>query len=166
VLDVADGEAVLEQRNRQPDGRRTRKETTEKMGKLLGLQPGGKLHKLQAALVIPDNYGLALDPSPEIIPFHKVWVRLRELRKKNGGKSVRVLRNGMLVRLKNTKPNGSRDGIWRVCTVQATLKIDFVSPDQVGRPKKGTTVWREVSLSSLGLENIEILPPSFSGFPS
>ena len=125
----------------------------------------GKLEKVQGALVIPRNYGIALDPTPEIIPFHKVWVRLRELHEKNGGKPVRVLRNGMLVRLKNTRPNGERDGVWRIYTVQATLKIDFVKPDVVGRPKKGANVWREVSLDSLGTENIEIPQRSLCGVP-
>lgn len=170
VLDVKDGIATITQRNRKADGSRPRKPPTKvKASKLLGLYPSGKdgregkLSKLQAALVIPRNYGIALDPEPTIIPFHKVWVRLRELREKNGGRSVRVLRNGMLVRLKNTHPNRERDGVWRIYTVQATLKIDFVGPDVVGRPKKGSTVWREVSIASLGAENIEILRPGLCG---
>ncbi len=166
VIGVKDGIAQLRQRLRQPDGTRPRKpDAYEKTAKVIGLRPG-KLADLKAALVISDNYGLALDPVPEIIPFHKVWNRLRELREKNGGKPVRVLRNGMLVRLKNTQPAGLRDGIWRIYTVQGTLKIDFVAPDQYGRPKKGPTVWREVSLASLGAGNIEVLARTLVGHPT
>lgn len=165
VVRVEEGVADLRQRLRQPDGTRSTKAKQEKANKLVGLRPG-KLQRLKAALVIADNFGLALDPEPTIIPFHKVWTRLGELRAKNGGRPIRVLRNGMLVRLKNTKQGGKRDGLWRVYTVQASLKVDFVSADQVGRPTKGSTVWREVSIKELGAANIEILPGNFSGWSS
>lgn len=80
VVSIQDGEALFRQRIRQPDGTRTKKEAREKVSKLLGLFPGGGIGKLQrnkAALLIHDNYGLAiLDHAPDeqeslvIIPFH------------------------------------------------------------------------------------------------
>lgn len=137
--------------------------------KLIGLEPSdpstAKLLPLKAVKKIGSNFGLALDPEPEIIRAHKIWPQLRELQKKNGGRKVRVLRNGMLVRLKNTKPNGSRNGIWRIISLKATLKLDLVKPDQAGSPSKGPTVWREVSIASLGKDNIVILPRGYGGCP-
>ncbi len=56
------GKVKLRQRIRQPDGSRPWKSREERASKLVGLQPG-KLHDLKAALVIADNYGLALDPA-------------------------------------------------------------------------------------------------------
>lgn len=162
VVEIENGIVSLHQRTRQLDGSRPLKKAREKSTRLIGLAPG-KLSTLKAALVVKDNYGMALEPTPTIIPFHKVWNRLRELRKENLGKPIRVLRAGMLVRLKNTRPSGCRDGVWRIYTVQATLKIDLVKPDILGRPKKGADVWREVSIRSLGVENIEIVPPSLCG---
>ena len=86
LLHVQDGEATVTQRIRQADGTRPRKVKKENVGKLLGLAPHGQSAKLTAnksVLIIGENFGVALDPEPEIIPFHKVWHRLAELRKKN-----------------------------------------------------------------------------------
>lgn len=152
VVAVENGEALLRQRIRQPDGKRVTKETREKTGKLLGLQPGGGIGKLQrnkAALVIPDNYGLALDPEPVVIPFHKVPVRLRELREKNGGKWPRVLRNGQIILVKN----GSRAGTWRILSVKNTvaygIALDLASTDSLKLGKGNAPI---VKLLQDGLE--------------
>ena len=97
------------------EGRRIRDAKTrkERAGKLLGPNPTngiGKLAAIKGAMIIGENYGLALDPAPTIIPFHNVPARLAELRKANGGKSIRVLRNGMLVRVENWE---GKNGIWQ-----------------------------------------------------
>jgi hypothetical protein len=113
VVGVKDGEALLRQRIRQADGSRPVKETAEKTAKLMGLN-GGKLQKLKGALVIPDNYGVALDPQPTVIPFHKVWPRLQELKKANGGKMPRILRNGQLIEV----ADGTYKGIWKIFSVK------------------------------------------------
>jgi CRISPR-associated endonuclease Csn1 len=113
VVAVKQDEAAIQQRIRQQDGTRKKKQTEEKVGKLLGLEPTrgmGKLKAIKAALVIPENFGVALDPQPTIIPFHNVWQRLRELRTANGGKRPRVLRNGELIHV----PRGTHKGEWRV----------------------------------------------------
>jgi len=170
VVSVKDGEATLRQRIRQPDGSRPKKpDVTEKATKLLGLKPTngkGKLAANKGVLVIPDNYGLAIldyatDDSErfQIIPWHKVWIRINKglegrppLKMQNGGKPPESCAMECLVRLKNTKPNRKRDGIWRIYTAQASMKLDLVSVDAVERQKKGDDVWREVSLTSLGPE--------------
>lgn len=150
VVSIKDGEATLRQRIRQPDGTRTKKEAKEKVSKLLGLFPGGGIGKLQrnkAALVIPDNYGLAiLDHAPDdqeklvIIPFHKVPVRLRELRDKNGGRWPRVLRNGQQIHVSA----GSRMGTWRILSVKNTvaygLALDLAQLDSLKLSKGNAPV--------------------------
>jgi hypothetical protein len=125
---------ILRQRIRQPDGTRSDKTTEEKSSKLLGLNPTngtGKLAKNKGALVIPDNFGVALDPQPTVIPFHKVWTRLGELKKANGNKMPRMLRNGQLIRV----PRGSRAGIWKVMSIKDTeaygIALNLALPDRV-----------------------------------
>lgn len=162
VVSIKDGEALLRQRMRQPDGTRPVKETKEKIGKLLGLFPDGGIGKLQqnkAALVIPDNYGLALDPEPQIIPFHKVPVRLRELREKNGGNWPRVLRNGMLIRV----PAGRYAGTWRVFSTKAALTLDLGATDKVALGSKGDGQKREVRVETLIRDGLEIVNFSLTG---
>ncbi len=165
VVRIQEGEAHLRQRMRQPDGTRSLKEKKEKTGKLVGLIPG-KLHRLKAALVIADNFGLALDPEPQIIPFHKVWNRLRDLREKNGGKPVRVLRNGMLIHL----PRGDFTGTWRVCSIKKDrskgLVLDFAVPDQVGiryTGKEQLSQRRDVRLRSMMRDGLRIVEQGLAG---
>jgi hypothetical protein len=68
----------------------------------------------------------------------------------------------MLIRLTG---QGSRDGIWSIYTVQASLKIDLVRPGTYGRPKKGAMVWREVSVSGLKNKGLDILHHRYTGYP-
>ncbi len=84
VLSVTDGEATIQQSMRGPDGKRVSKSAKERTSKLLGLptQGASKLQELKGVLVIPDNFGVALEPQPTIIPFHKVWPRLNELKQR------------------------------------------------------------------------------------
>ncbi len=156
-----EGRLLLRQRIRQPDGTRPRKERRERPDKLVGLRPG-KLQKLRAALVIGDNYGLALDPAPEIIPFHKVWVRLRELRAKNGGRPVRVLRNGMLIEM----PRGKFAGIWRIFSLKnnaSGIALDIGRPDIVRLRNKTEGHKINVLLASLLRDGLVLLAPPLSG---
>jgi hypothetical protein len=165
VLKVENGEAHLRQRMRQPDGSRVTKDATEKIVKLLGLQPNGgtgKLERNMAALVIPDNYGLALDPEPVIIPFHKVWPRIDELRKRCGGKNPRVLRNGMLIAL----PKGKFAGIWRIFSVKnnATgIALDIGRPDVVRLRNKVEGHKINVRLATLLRDGMHRKRPTLTG---
>jgi hypothetical protein len=82
-------------------------------------------------LVISENFGVALDPTPVIIPFHKVYSRLQEIKRANGGKFPRVLRNGQLIQVLS----GTRAGIWRVMSTKDTeaygLALDLALPHSI-----------------------------------
>ncbi len=159
VVKVADGEATIRQRIRQPDGTLPPpKETTEKVTKLLGLLPG-KLQENKGVLVIPDNFGVALDPEPTIIPFHKVWDRLKKLKLANGGRIPRVLRNGQIIQV----PKGRYQGTWRVFSSKATMTLDLGAPDKVRLESKGEGQKREVQLRTLIKDGMTILRTSFTG---
>lgn len=151
VVAAHDGEVTIQQRIRQPDGSRPWKRTEEKITKLLGLEPSGESGKLRSnkgVLVIPDNYGVALDPQPTVIPFHKVWPRLQELKKKNNGKAPRVLRNGQLINV----PEGKFKGIWRVFSAKnnaSGMAIDMGQPDVVRLQNKTEGHKINVLLASL-----------------
>lgn len=149
------------------DGRRLIQTKTrkERAGKLLGVNPKGgegKLKSIKGAMIIGENYGLALDPEPTVIPFHDVQQRLEAIREANGGRPVRVLRSGMLISLFG---QGVRNGVWRITTVQASKKVDLVRAHIVGQPKKAVTAWREVSVAGLIKKGIEILPRRYTGYP-
>ena len=138
----------------------------EREFKLLGQAPrtgSGKLKRIRGALIIGCNYGLALDPTPEVIPFHDVHRRLQMMRERNGGKPVRVLRTGMLIRLSN---QGNRSGVWRINSAKASLKLDLARPAVVGQPSKGPAAWREVSIAGLLNKGLEVLPRRYTGYPA
>lgn len=162
-----DARVTLRQRtSRVENGRRILdlKSREERSGKLLGNDPKngtGKLKSVRGAMIIGENYGLALDPEPIVIPFHDVQQRLVEIRASNGGKPVRILRNGMLIKLTN---QGSRDGVWRINSIKASIKLDLSRPAVVGQPSKGDVAWREVAVIGLCKKGLEILPRRYSGY--
>jgi hypothetical protein len=152
----------LRQRIRQPDGSRPEKLSEEKTGKLLGVNPtngNGKLAKNKGALVIPDNFGVALDPKPTVVPFHKVWIRLLELKAANSGKMPRVLRNGQIIRI----PHGRYQGLWKVFSAKANMKLDLGWPDATKMKSKGPDVRGNVLLSTLLQEGMEICENPLTG---
>ena len=133
-------------------------EAAEISGKLLGLEEG-KLKAIKGVRVTNSNYGMALDPEPTIIPFHKVWPRLQELKVANGGKMPRVLRNGQLIKV----PQGRYEGMWRLFSVKASLTLDMARPDKVKIESSGEGQKREVSIKTLLNDGLEILPASLCG---
>ena len=122
----------------------------------------GKLAKNKGALVIPDNFGVALDPQPTVIPFHKVWTRLQEFKKANSGSMPRVLRNGQIIRV----PKGRYQGIWKVFSAKANMKLDLGWSDAVKMKSRGPDVRGNVLLSTLLKEGVEILETPYTGFSS
>jgi hypothetical protein len=141
------------------DGNRkiTKKETTEKVGKLVGLKPG-KLRKNQSVLVIAENYGIALTPQPQIIPFHKVQQRINEIREMNAGVQPEILRNGMLIKISNWE---GKNGLWRIFSCKAPAYLDLARADVITMQSKGEKYWRQVSVKSLlqkGSIKIESVP--------
>jgi CRISPR-associated endonuclease Csn1 len=167
VVSVQDGEAILRQRVRAADGSRPGKTTQERVTKLLGLRPANGMGKLQAnkgALVIPDNFGVALtNPDPVIVPFHKVWPRLSELKARNGGKVPRILRNGQLIRV----PGGKKfKGVWRVFSAKNNAKgiaLDIGSPDVVRLKNKTEGHKINVRLATLIKDGMEVLKTPLTG---
>ena len=162
VVTVKDGEVVLQQRIRQPDGSRSKKTAEEKPGKLLGLNPAngaGKLAANKGALVIPDNFGVALDPQPVVIPFHKVWVRLQELKNINGGKPPRVLRNGQLIQFASK----GKIEIWKVFSIKNTARgimLDIGQPDEISNSRNNNR------LSSFIKGGVVIPKLTYTGIPA
>lgn len=77
--------------------------------KLVGLRPG-KLKSMKAVKIISDNYGVAIEPTPKVIPFHQVWHALGAVRAENNGKKARVLRNGQIIKVEQ----GQFQGVWKV----------------------------------------------------
>jgi hypothetical protein len=166
VISVTNGEATIQQRIRQPDGSRPQKLKEEKTSKLLGLDPvsgHGKLKANKGALVIPDNFGVALDPKPLVIPFHKVWPQLQEIRKANAGKAPRVLRNGQIIRV----PNGKNfRGVWKVFSAKnnaSGIALDIGSPDVVRLQNKTEGHKINVRLATLVNDGMEICKTPLTG---
>jgi CRISPR-associated endonuclease Csn1 len=165
LVKVENGIGTLRQRIRAADGSRPTKETKENLVKLLGPSPdhaGGKLAAIKGALVIPDNFGVALDPEPQVIPFHKVWNRLRKLKEENGGKMPRVLRNGQLIRI----PRGRYLGLWKVFSAKnaaAGLLLDIGQADIVRLLNRTEGHKINVLLATLLRDGLEIMPTRLVG---
>ena len=103
------------------------KPTWEKPQKLHGYTPKeevGKLSKLKGALVVEENYGVALlEPKTEgkltrndakVIPFARVWQQLGELKALNRGIMPTVLRKGSLIEVEK----GPNKGRWRIFQIK------------------------------------------------
>lgn len=108
------------------------------IGMFLGIAPEGlnsKLKAIKGVLEIEDNFGVALDPVPQVIPFHKVWHRIGAIKKMNGGSMPRIIRKGQIIEVKG----GSHVGVWRVCSVKnnaAGIALDIALPDFLRPAKK------------------------------
>lgn len=142
----------------------------ERAGKLLGPNPkrgAGKLAAIKGAIIIGENYGLALDPAPAVIPFHNVQERLAEIRKTNGGKPIRVLRNGMLIKLEKSPARSRQDysGVWRIASIKnnkGAFLIDMIRPAYI-TPQNGVE-WSGMNktLGPLMECGLTILPPNYA----
>jgi len=178
VLRVEGDQAFLRQRTFGPKDidpetgarKRTAKEAKERSSKLVGLKDG-KLSALKGALVIGENYGVAIlnaaqaasdDERFQIIPFHQVRQRLRELRSLNNGHPPQVLRGGQLIRVKS----GGYEGVWRIFSVKnntSGMALDIGLPD-VTRLKNGTPGHKiNVLLKSLVKAGLEPLSGDLIG---
>jgi hypothetical protein len=149
IVKRKNGRVFLQQRKRDADGKRVVNETDEPEGKLLGLHPG-KLSAANGVRVISDNFGVAilddatLPPAERfvIIPWHKVWHRLEELKQRNEGKRPIIWRNGQVIIL----PKSTRSGRWRIFSIKnnvSGMALDLGATDAI-RPN-----WINVLLKSL-----------------
>ena len=140
-------------------------------GALLGLSPQGdpadaKLKRIKAVKVLGDNFGLALDPEPTLIRFHKVWHQLQYLQERNGGKAARLVRKGSIVQI---PPKGVRpqyEGVWVVRGItlnqKAGLLIDLSPPDQIiYRRQPGCR--ESVSVATLSKCGLEVIHTALCG---
>lgn len=163
VVSVADGRVTLRQRafdpkeNDQETGARQRiwKREDLAMTGVVGLKPG-KLSRARAALVISENYGVAVldstaggaDEQYAVIPFHGVPKQLRELSARNNGVRPLLIRNGDTIVVQN----GNFAGRWRVFSVKnakAGVMLDLGQPDTVKPLNKTIGHKINVKLSSL-----------------
>jgi len=155
-----DGDMVtLKQRTRdEKEDKISIKETTENKKKLLGVEPDGesKLQRIKGAIVINQNYGVALNPEPEVIPHHQVWQRIGKIKESNERKLPRILRNGMLIQI----PQGRYKGVWKVFSVKNNangVNLDMGKPDSI----KANRV--NVLLKTLIKDGMEICEGSYTG---
>lgn len=131
--------------------------TEEVPGKLIGFSvKDSKLRKQKGVRVIDSNFGVALtEPEPQIITWHKVWPKLKEI-EEHTGKWPKVLRNGMMVHV----PKGRYKGVWRIFSTKAGaryLGLDMGAPDECFASK------REVMLKSLLKDNAVLLNCNLTG---
>ncbi|MGD9781021.1 MAG: type II CRISPR RNA-guided endonuclease Cas9 [Kiritimatiellia bacterium] len=130
--------------------------------KLIGFQHG-KLSTQKAVKVVSDNFGLALDPEPQIIPFSQVWRQLAELRAANDGKPVRILRKGSLIRISQ----GKFAGEYKVFSIKKNhngLSLD-IGPRDAPRPLNKMTAhghYINTLLSSLMKGGLEIMDTDYA----
>lgn len=136
-------------------------------GKLVGLMPG-KLQKNKAVLVISENYGLALEPSPQIIPFHQVSRRLRNLKSSCGKTQIPILRKGMLILVQQTPPGNKQDytGIWRIDSCKDNKlqpALDIIRPSYI-KPANGVE-WAGMNknIGPFVKAGLEIVVPPLTG---
>ena len=138
---------------------------------LLGLAPDGdpadaKLKKIKAVKVLGDNFGLALDPEPTLIRPHKVWHQLDALRTANGGKPVRVLRIGILIRVHERAKKSDYRGTWLLRGVQLNqasgFLVDLSPADQI-LYRRQPGCFQQVSVATLLKCGLEVLKAPLCG---
>lgn len=175
TADSLSGEVSIAQRttdqkqNRcDSNGKRFVKTGTKKPSRLLGYNvPFGKRSKLKdikGVVKICENWGCALDPEPTVIPYFKVFPRLRELRERNGGKPVRVLRRGRQIEILS----GKFKGVWIIVSIKdgaKGIKLDLLASDRVKKESGVVDSKCNVSLVSLLKSGLKILKLRYTGSP-
>ena len=145
--------------------KRTTKVTKERASKLVGLKKG-KLSEIKGALVINENYGVALVDEPIVIPFHDVKARLEKVRHDNLGNAFRVLRTGMVIAVKS----GAYKGKWMIRSINNSargVKVDMTDVQRV-KVRVSGVAWAklEVYLKPLIRNGLEIVDGSLCGVPN
>ncbi len=178
IVKNENGRVFLRQQSRDAKtGKLSVKETEESTAKVVGLKPG-KLTPQKGVRVITDNFGVAiLDHAAEgeekfvIVPWHKVWPRIQELKPKNSGKPPRLLRIGTLIRVPKKAGRSDYRGLWMVRGVQLNQKagflVDLSSPDVIQyRVSKRDDCAQNIRLQSLCDGGLEILKTPLTGIIS
>ncbi len=166
--------SLAQKKSRVENGKRikTLKTDEKKPSMLIGINPTGKskLKKIKGAIVINENYGIALDPTPTMIPHFQVHQKLMDLKEKNGGKPVRILRKGMQINIKNPK-KPEKDGIWVIRSIKDSSRDGLLINLQrkelnMNIENKNIKNWRDVRVSTLLNHFFEILNQPYTGTPS
>lgn len=158
---------VISMRPRNEDGVKPDrpKRKSERKTKLLGAFPEtaeSKLKALKGAFIVEDNYGVALDPEPKVIPHRQVWKQLNDLRKLNNGSAVRVLRNGDVIEIEE----GRYKGRWRVHSIKdakSGIALDLAYTDLIRVENKGYGSKRMVLLNTLLKNGMTLRSQDYSG---
>ncbi|MCH7227449.1 type II CRISPR RNA-guided endonuclease Cas9 [Haloferula sp. A504] len=155
----------LSQRERNLVQRGLLKLTKERTTALLGPNPTTEKSKLQphgkgrGAIVVSENYGIALLTDPRLIPHSKINETLRSITESQGGVKPKIIRKGDLIKV----AGGTWKGTWRVTSVKNSeaygVSVDLASPAEIGL-KKGNA--RIPQMMAAGLE---ILPRRYTGYP-
>lgn len=166
----SDGKLYLKNRAQEENNAKQRKKERKalkevKPNKVIGLL-SSKLKAIKAALVINENYGIALDPEPTIIRHAGVYKALNKLHKENHYKPVRILRTGMLISITKHK-DSKRNRQWRIASVKENAygpALDLQHPDAaISAKDKAPQNWREASLKSLINSGLIIHEKSYIG---
>ncbi len=178
ITAIKDGRVYLRQQSRDAKtGKLSVKETEESASKVVGLKPG-KLTPQKGVRVITDNFGVAiLDHAEEgeekfvVVPWHKVWPRIQELKLKNSGKVPRLLRIGTLIRVPKKAGRSDYRGLWMVRGVQlnqrAGFLVDLSSPDVIQYRVSGRDdCAQNIRLQALYDGGLEILKTPLTGIVS
>lgn len=156
---------LIRMKPRNEDGVKMPKQKSERKSKLFGSNPSsieGKLKQLKGALIVEDNYGVALDPEPKVIAYQQVWKQIEELKQRNGGKPVRILRNGDVIRVRSGK---KYPGIWRIHSIKDAnmgLVLDMASPEVVKAGNGVVGAKMNVLLKTLIRDGLELLDLDYS----
>lgn len=149
-------------------GKRFVKFGSEKPSLLLGYnvpaEKKSKLKNIKGVMKICENWGCALDPEPVVIPHFKVFPKLRELRERNGGNPVRILRRGQQIEVLS----GNYKGVWVVVSIKDNaggIALDLNSLDKIKIENKTNESKINVILKSLLRAGIKILKPRYTGTP-
>ncbi|MDO5450236.1 MAG: HNH endonuclease domain-containing protein [Akkermansia sp.] len=142
---------------------------TVPVGKLIGLDNRSKLKTIKAVLVVSDNYGLALDPIPRVIPHAHVYKSLMELKLLNDGKPVRVLRAGQLIQV-TRHPDAKRNRVWRIASIknnQSGIALDLQYQDSaVAASKTNSRNWINARLDMLLRSGLMVLKTDYTAHES
>jgi hypothetical protein len=155
---------------RQKDGTRKIKVAEESPTKLAGLKPpneNGKLKAVKGALVISENYGMALYPKRkkedggvfDIIPYFRVREQIGKLARDHRGRRPEILRRGQLVTFAEGKYAGR---IWKIIGIEATGRIKFFEPDRAKKIDSPEN-FKKPMITTMLKDGLQILSCSLCG---
>lgn len=160
----------LHQQVREKDGTLKIKVAEESPTKLAGLKPpneNGKLKAVKGALVISENFGMALYPKRkkedggvfDIIPYFRVREQIGKLACDHRGRRPEILRRGQLVTFAKGKYEGR---IWKIIGIEATGRIKFFEPDRAKKIDSPEN-FEKPMITTMLKDGLEILSCSLCG---